>query len=181
MTPNPLQALTDAGVSIWLDDLDRERITSGGLARLAAESCVRGVTTNPTIFGNAISGGATAYAAQLAELAAAGRTADEMIRILTTDDVRAACDVLAPVWRASSGEDGRVSIEVDPALADDTATTVAQAVELWRTVDRPNAMIKIPATRAGLPPSRPRSPRASASTSRSSSRWTGTARWSTRS
>lgn len=150
--PNPrLQALTDAGVSVWLDDLDRTRITSGQLAEMIEELCVRGVTTNPTIFDKAISGGAAAYAEQLKALAAAGDDVDQIIRALTTDDVRAACDVFTDRWRASNGEDGRVSIEVDPRLADDTDETIAQAAELWATVDRPNALIKIPATRAGLP------------------------------
>lgn len=149
---NPrLQALTDAGVSIWLDDLDRTRIQSGQLAELAETMCVRGVTTNPTIFDKAISTGAAAYADQLRSLAAEGADTDQIIRALTTDDVRAACDVLRPIWESSAGEDGRVSIEVDPRLAHDTEGTVAQAAELWSIVDRPNALIKIPATAAGLP------------------------------
>lgn len=152
MTANAeLAALTDAGVSVWLDDLDRHRITSGGLADLIAHRSVRGVTTNPTIFDKAISSGGDAYAAQIAELAAAGADVDGVIRVLTTDDVRAACDLFTPLWVESGGEDGRVSIEVDPRLAHDTAGTIAQAVELWATVDRPNALIKIPATPEGLP------------------------------
>ncbi len=149
--PAALQALTDAGVSIWLDDLDRTRITSGELARLITDRCVRGVTTNPTIFDKAISTGAGAYAEQLTALSAAGLDANAIIRAMTTDDVRAACDVFADLAARTDGEDGRVSIEVDPQLADDTETTIAQAHELWRTVDRPNAYIKIPATAAGLP------------------------------
>ena len=149
---NPrLQALTDAGVSIWLDDLDRHRIQSGDLARLVAEECVRGVTTNPTIFDKAISTGAAAYADQLTSLASAGSDVDAIIRVLTTDDVRSACDVLSALWKESAGVDGRVSIEVDPRLADVTDPTVTQARELWATVARPNALIKIPATKAGLP------------------------------
>jgi transaldolase len=149
---NPrLQALTDAGVSIWLDDLDRHRLQSGGLLRLVQESCVRGVTTNPSIFDKAISTGADAYAEQLAVLAGAGSDVDAIIRALTTDDVRSACDVFTDLWRESDGVDGRVSIEVDPRLADETDPTIAQARELWATVDRPNALVKIPATRAGLP------------------------------
>lgn len=152
MSANPrLQALTDAGVSAWLDDLSRDRITSGGLASMVDELCVRGVTTNPTIFQKAISTGADAYAQQLSDLAAQGLDVDAIIRTLTTDDVRAACDILADVWAASGGEDGRVSIEVDPRLAHDTAGTIAQAAELWAVVDRPNALIKIPATLEGLP------------------------------
>lgn len=146
-----LQALTDAGVSIWLDDLDRNRIRSGGLARLIEESSVRGVTTNPSIFDKAISTGAEAYAEQLSGLAATGADVDAIIRALTTDDVRAACDLFTALWESSDGVDGRVSIEVDPRLAHDTPVTVSQAAELWQTVDRPNALIKIPATREGLP------------------------------
>lgn len=149
---NPrLQALTDAGVSIWLDDLDRHRIESGDLARLVAEEGVRGVTTNPSIFDKAISTGAAAYAAQLASLAAAGSDTDAIIRVLTTDDVRSACDIFTDLWKQSAGVDGRVSIEVDPRLADETEPTTTQAAELWATVARPNALIKIPGTMAGLP------------------------------
>ncbi len=149
---NPrLQALTDAGVSIWLDDLDRHRIQSGDLARLVEEECVRGVTTNPTIFDKAISTGAATYAEQLSGLAASGSDVDAIIRVLTTDDVRSACDVFSALWSASGGVDGRVSIEVDPRLADATGPTITQAGELWATVDRPNVLIKIPATQAGLP------------------------------
>lgn len=146
-----LQTLTDAGVSIWLDDLDRHRLDSGELARMVAEDCVRGVTTNPTIFDKAISAGAAAYADQLARLAGAGVDVDGIIRALTTDDVRSACDVLSGVWRDSDGVDGRVSIEVDPRLARETAPTIEQAGQLWAIVDRPNALIKIPATKEGLP------------------------------
>ena len=145
-----LQSLTDAGVSIWLDDLSRDRITSGGLARLVSERCVVGVTTNPSIFQAAISG-SELYDGQIRELAQQGADSDAIVRALTTDDVRAACDLLAPVAEASAGVDGRVSIEVDPRLAHDTDATIAQALELWREVDRPNLLIKIPATLAGLP------------------------------
>lgn len=152
MTTNArMQALTDAGVSAWLDDLSRDRITSGSLARMIVDLSVRGVTTNPSIFEKAISGGAAAYADQLRGLAASGADVDAIIRALTTDDVRAACDILMRVWDTSDGEDGRVSIEVDPRLAHDTDATIAQARELWAAVDRPNALIKIPATLAGLP------------------------------
>jgi transaldolase len=146
-----LQRLTEAGVSIWLDDLDRNRIESGGLSRLIAERFVRGVTTNPSIFDKAISTGAEAYAGQMAALAAEGADVDQIIRALTTDDVRAACDLFAEVFRSSDGVDGRVSIEVDPRLAHETLATIAQAQELWGTVSRPNALIKIPATSEGLP------------------------------
>lgn len=146
-----LRSLSDAGVSIWLDDLDRNRLTSGSLARLAQESCVRGVTTNPSIFEKAISNGSSEYDNQTAALAAEGFDVDQIIRVLTTDDVRSACDVFEHEWRRTRGADGRVSIEVDPRLADDTAGTIVQARELWDVVDRRNALIKIPATDAGIP------------------------------
>ncbi|WP_225727463.1 MULTISPECIES: transaldolase [unclassified Nocardia] len=145
-----LAALSAAGVSVWLDDLSRDRIQSGNLAELIETRSVVGVTTNPTIFQGALSKG-HAYDAQVKELAAQGADADAAIRTITTDDVRSACDVLAGVYEASGGVDGRVSIEVDPRLAFDTEKTVAQAIDLWKTVDRPNLFIKIPATEAGLP------------------------------
>ncbi|MGB7982549.1 MAG: transaldolase [Candidatus Nanopelagicales bacterium] len=147
---NPLQALSDEGVSIWLDDLSRDRLVTGGLARLIDQDCVVGVTTNPSIFQAAISG-SDLYSAQVEDLAAAGADVDSVVRALTTDDVRAACDLLAPVAKRTGGVDGRVSIEVDPGLAHDTEATIAQARELWREIDRPNLLVKIPATQAGLP------------------------------
>ncbi|MFE3443137.1 transaldolase [Nocardia sp. NPDC059180] len=143
-------ALGAAGVSVWLDDLSRDRINSGNLAELIATRGVVGVTTNPTIFQGALSKG-HAYDAQVAALAAQGADADAAIRTITTDDVRAACDVLATVFEETGGVDGRVSIEVDPRLAFDAEKTTAQAVELWKIVDRPNLFIKIPATEEGLP------------------------------
>lgn len=150
-TQNPnLAALSAAGVSVWLDDLSRDRLQSGNLADLIATRSVVGVTTNPTIFQKALEQG-HAYDAQVSELAARGADVEAAIRTVTTDDVRNACDVLAPQWEASDGVDGRVSIEVDPRLAHDTDKSVAQAVELWKIVDRPNVFIKIPATKAGLP------------------------------
>lgn len=150
-TQNPrLAALSAAGVSVWLDDLSRDRLTSGNLAELIATRSVVGITTNPTIFQKALEQGG-AYTAQLKELAARGADVDATIRTATTDDVRDACGVLKPQWEASSGVDGRVSIEVDPRLAHETDKTVLQAIELWKIVDRPNLFIKIPATRAGLP------------------------------
>lgn len=145
-----LAALSAAGVSVWLDDLSRDRISSGNLLELIETRSVVGVTTNPTIFQGALSQG-HAYDGQLKELAAQSADADAAIRTITTDDVRAACDVFAPVFEATGGVDGRVSIEVDPRLAFDTGKTVAQAVELWKIVDRPNLFIKIPATEEGLP------------------------------
>ena len=145
-----LAALTEAGVSIWLDDLSRDRLTSGSLANLVAHDHVAGVTTNPTIFARAIAEGG-AYEAQLRDLAARGVGAGEGLRALTTFDVRWACDVLRLVYDATDGVDGRVSIEVDPRLAHDTRATIAEARALWWAVDRPNLFIKIPAARQGLP------------------------------
>src|SRR5690349_22269473 len=145
-----LAALSGAGVSVWLDDLSRNRIRSGNLAELVATRSIVGVTTNPTIFQAALSEG-HAYDDQVKELAAQGADADAAIRTITTDDVRSACDVLAEVFESTGGVDGRISIEVDPRLAFDTDKTVAQAVELWKIVDRPNLCIKIPATEEGLP------------------------------
>ncbi|MCW2815400.1 MAG: transaldolase [Nocardioides sp.] len=144
-----LKALADAGVSIWLDDLSRERIESGNLAALVEEKSVVGVTTNPTIFASAIANGER-YDEQVRSLVAEGRPVEEVIFELTTDDVRNACDVLAPVAERTA-DDGRVSIEVEPDLANDTEGTVASARALWKAVDRPNALIKIPATLEGLP------------------------------
>lgn len=155
MTSGTLNDITSAGVSLWLDDLDRSRLDPGSgersLQHLIRSCAIRGVTTNPTIFDRAVSSGAAAYAEQLRSLAHRGLDVDEAIRVVTTDDVRSACDILLPIWEASGGVDGRVSIEVDPRLAHDTVATVDQARELWEVVDRPNAMIKIPATLAGLP------------------------------
>lgn len=142
--------LTQAGVSIWLDDLSRQRIESGNLRSLIESKGVVGVTTNPSIFQAALASG-DAYAAQLTDLAAAGASVDEAVFALTTDDVRAACDLFMPVYEATDGVDGRVSIEVDPRLAHDTAATVTAAQALAEAVDRPNVLIKIPATMAGLP------------------------------
>jgi transaldolase len=151
MTQNPnLQKLSEAGVSVWLDDLSRDRIESGNLAALIASKSVVGVTTNPSIFQAALTKGHD-YDAQVRELAERGADVEATIRTVTTDDVRAACDILAPEFEASYGIDGRVSIEVDPRLAHDADKTVAQAVELWKIVDRPNLFIKIPATEAGIP------------------------------
>ncbi|BBA87834.1 MULTISPECIES: transaldolase [Mycobacterium] len=147
--PN-LAALSAAGVSVWLDDLSRDRLRSGNLQELIDTKSVVGVTTNPSIFQKALSEGHD-YDAQVADLAERGAHVDATIRTVTTDDVRNACDVLAPRWEASGGVDGRVSIEVDPRLAHETDKTIQQAVELWKIVDRPNLLIKIPATKAGLP------------------------------
>ncbi|MFF1511337.1 transaldolase [Streptomyces sp. NPDC058326] len=145
-----LKRLSDEGVAIWLDDLSRQRITSGNLAELIDQSHVVGVTTNPSIFQKAISEG-HGYDQQLADLAARKVTVEEAIRMITTADVRDAADILRPVFDATDGQDGRVSIEVDPRLAHETAATIAEAKQLAWLVDRPNTLIKIPATQAGLP------------------------------
>jgi len=151
LTPAPLAALAEAGVAVWLDDLSRPLVREGGLADLVATRGVVGVTTNPSIFAAAVDG-TDAYDEQLAGLAREGVDVDEAVLRLTTDDVREACDVLAgsTAGPGTPGGDGRVSIEVDPRLAHDTAATVEAARVLWRTVDRPNLYIKIPATREGL-------------------------------
>ncbi len=143
------QALSNAGVSIWLDDLSRSALTTGKLAGLVSNSNVVGVTTNPTIFAGALTDGQS-YAAQVAELATAGVDAESAVFEITTDDVAAACDLFAPIYNTTHGVDGRVSIEVSPTLAHDAAGTIAEAHRLWAKVNRPNALIKIPATLAGL-------------------------------
>lgn len=149
-TPAPLTALAEAGVSVWLDDLNRPLVRDGGLADLVTSRGVVGVTTNPTIFASALKEG-EAYGDQVRELAAAGTGVEDAVYAITTTDVREACDVLRPVYDATDGRDGRVSIEVPPGLARDTEGTVAMAQRLWQSVDRPNLFIKIPATVEGLP------------------------------
>jgi transaldolase len=157
-----LAELSAAGVAVWLDDISRARLATGGLDRLRRERHVVGVTSNPTIFANALAenaGGEAAaaqrdhddYATQIADLALRGSTVDEALRMITTYDVRWACDVLRPAYDASDHLDGRISIEVDPRLAAETDRTVAEAKALWWLVDRPNLFIKIPASDAGLP------------------------------
>ncbi|MET8860947.1 transaldolase family protein, partial [Streptomyces sp. NPDC004579] len=145
-----LKRLSEEGVAIWLDDLSRKRITSGNLAELIDQQHVVGVTTNPSIFQKAISSG-DGYEQQVSELAARKVTVDEALRMITTADVRDAADILRPVFDATEGQDGRVSIEVDPRLAHNTTATIAEAKQLAWLVDRPNTLIKIPATKAGLP------------------------------
>ncbi len=144
-----LQELSDAGVSIWLDDLSRERIESGNLAELVKDKHVVGVTTNPTIFASAIADGER-YDEQVRKLVADGANVTKVIFELTTDDVRNGCDIMKPV-ADSTAADGRVSIEVEPDLANDTEATIDSAQKLWQKVDRPNVFIKIPATEEGLP------------------------------
>ncbi len=147
---NVLRQLSAQGVAVWLDDMSRARLGSGNLADLVRDRHVVGVTTNPTIFAKAIVGRAD-YDAQVSDLAARRVSVGEAVRMITTRDVRDAADVLRPVYEATGGLDGRVSIEVDPSLARDTAATVAEARQLWWLVDRPNVFIKIPATPEGLP------------------------------
>lgn len=145
------QKLSDAGVSLWLDDLSRERLETGNLQELVETRNVVGVTTNPTIFAQALSRG-DRYDAKMRRLAEEGRDVEESVFAVTTDDVREACDVLAPIYRQTRGQDGRVSIEVDPRLAVKGEETAEMARRLHRTVDRENVMIKIPATEEGLEP-----------------------------
>ncbi len=148
--PAPITALREAGVSVWLDDLSRERLRSGNLQQLIDTTGIVGVTTNPSIFQAALAEG-DAYDEQVNTLASQGKGVDEVVFALTTDDVREACDLFRPIHEATDGVDGRVSIEVDPRLAHDAKKTAAQAVELAEAVDRPQVHIKIPATEAGLP------------------------------
>ena len=147
------QALDDLAasqVSIWLDDLSRPRIQTGSLARMVKGGEIVGITTNPTIFAKAIGAG-SGYEDQLRDLALRGTAIGETLRLLTAWDVRAACDILRPVYERTAARDGRVSIEVDPRISGDTDRTAAEARGLWWLVDRPNLFIKIPATLAGLP------------------------------
>jgi transaldolase len=148
--PDVLAELSAAGVAVWLDDISRDRLTTGNLATLVRERHVVGVTSNPTIFEHALSHG-TSYHDQIADLALRDVSVGEASRAITAYDVRWACDVLRPVHDATGGLDGRVSLEVDPRLAGDTAKTIAEARALWWLVDRPNLFIKIPATAAGIP------------------------------
>jgi len=144
-----LSALSDAGVSIWLDDLSRERIETGSLAELIKDKHVVGVTTNPTIFAGAIGDGER-YDEQVRKLVAEGADVHRVLFELTTEDVRNGCEIMTPVFESTKA-DGRVSIEVEPDLAYDTEGTIASAQQLWQAVDRPNVYIKIPATEEGLP------------------------------
>src|SRR3984957_21293727 len=150
MSADVLGQLSEAGVSVWLDDISRDRLRTGNLQSLINDFHVTGVTSNPTIFAHALSSG-SAYNEQLADLAVSGVSVDEASRAITTFDIRWAADVLRPVYDATDGVDGRVSIEVDPRFARETAKTIAQARALWWMVDRPNMFIKIPATAEGLP------------------------------
>ncbi len=151
MSVDVLGQLSEAGVSVWLDDISRDRLRTGNLQALIDDMHVVGVTSNPTIFAKSLSSG-NAYDEQLADLKIRGVTVEEASRMITTYDIRWACDVLRPTYEATDGMDGRVSLEVDPRLAnEDAGKTVAEARALWWMVDRPNLLIKIPATEAGLP------------------------------
>jgi transaldolase len=145
-----LGQLSEAGVSVWLDDISRDRLRTGNLQALIDDMHVVGVTSNPTIFAKALSAG-SAYDDQIADLKNYGVDVDEASRMITTYDIRWGCDVFRPTYDATGGQDGRVSLEVDPRLARNTAATIAEARELWWMVDRPNLLIKIPATVEGLP------------------------------
>jgi len=145
-----LGQLSEAGVSVWLDDISRDRLRTGNLQALIDDMHVVGVTSNPTIFAKSLSSG-DAYDAQIADLKTRGVTVDEASRMITTFDIRWACDVFRPTYEATGGVDGRVSLEVDPRLAKETAKSIAEARALWWMVDRPNLLIKIPATVEGLP------------------------------
>jgi transaldolase len=145
-----LAELSAAGVAIWLDDISRQRLAGGGLDALRRQQHVVGVTSNPTIFQKALEA-LDDYAEQVKDLKLRGVSVEESTRMITTYDVRWACDVMRPAYDASHGVDGRVSIEVDPRLANETDKTIAEAKQLWWLVDRENLYIKIPATEAGLP------------------------------
>jgi transaldolase len=145
-----LGQLSEAGVSVWLDDISRDRLRTGNLQALIDDMHVVGVTSNPTIFAKSLSSG-TAYDEQIADLKTRGVGVDEASRMITTYDIRWACDVFRPVYESTGGLDGRVSLEVDPRLARETQKSIAEARALWWMVDRPNLLIKIPATVEGLP------------------------------
>ncbi len=150
MSNSILGQLSAEGVAIWLDDLSRERLGNGNLETLVRDKHLVGVTSNPTIFSKALSKG-SAYDGQIRDLAVRGVNVGEAARMITTYDIRWACDVLRPVYDQTDGQDGRVSIEVDPRIAHDTEKTIAEARALWWLVDRPNLFVKIPATLEGLP------------------------------
>jgi transaldolase len=143
-----LSEITKAGVSVWLDDLSRARLSNGSLSKLIAEDNVVGVTTNPSIF-NAAIGNSDLYAPDIKRLS--GLSIDEIITELTCSDVSAACDLFLPVYERSKHLDGRISIEVDPRFARDTKSTIDQGLALWKKINKPNLMVKVPATVEGLP------------------------------
>ncbi|MGH9442290.1 MAG: transaldolase [Thermoanaerobaculia bacterium] len=150
MSRNSLFQLKDFGVSVWCDELSRVMIRGGELQKLAEEKAVVGVTSNPSIFQKALAEG-DAYDADIEKLAAAGKSKEEIFDALATEDIREACDVFLPIYRKTRGEDGFVSIEVAPDLASDTEATVQAATRYHKEIARPNLMVKIPGTLAGLP------------------------------
>lgn len=147
---NAVDSLAQVGTSTWLDDLSRQRLVSGNLKELLTSKSIVGVTTNPAIFAAAMSKG-NDYDEQIALLKSEGASVDEAVYAMSINDVRDACDILAEAYDNSNGYDGRVSIEVDPRISEDRDATIAQARELWKKIDRPNLMIKIPATPGSLP------------------------------
>lgn len=147
---NAVDSLAKVGTSTWLDDLSRQRLVSGNLKELLTSKSIVGVTTNPAIFAGAMSKG-NDYDEQIAKLKSEGASVDEAVYAMSIDDVRDACDILADAYVESNGYDGRVSIEVDPRFSEDRDATITQARELWKKIDRPNLMIKIPATPGSLP------------------------------
>ena len=147
---NHISELGQLGTSTWLDDLSRERLVSGNLKEIISAKYIVGVTTNPAIFAAAMTNG-TAYDAELSTLKETKASADEAVYALAIEDVKNACDLFADIYSSTNGADGRVSIEVDPRISDDANATLEQARELWSKVDRPNVMIKIPATTGSLP------------------------------
>ena len=160
---NAIQKLHEMGQSLWYDNIQRRLLENGALAEMIRRGDIRGVTSNPSIFHNAISK-STDYDSSLVPMAWAGWNAEEIFYQLAIEDIRAAADLFQPLYRETSGGDGYVSLEVSPYLANDTQGTLNEAKRLWSEVDRPNLMIKIPATKAGLPPSPKRSLRGSTST-----------------
>jgi transaldolase len=151
MKPSPIVALHELGQSVWLDNINDGLIQSGELARLIAEGSVYGVTSNPTIFKNAIGGDHYSYPAEITRLATAGKTPEEIYDELAVRDITRTADLLADTYRRGSGRDGFVSLEVSPILANDTARTIAEAKRYWKIVNRPNLFVKVPATPAGIP------------------------------
>ncbi|HEV3311371.1 MAG TPA: transaldolase family protein, partial [Chloroflexota bacterium] len=150
MPSNPLQGLDDAGTSVWLDYIRRKLVSSGDLQRMVDDDGLRGMTSNPTIFEKAIAGSSD-YDVQIRDLVGMEKEPLEIFQIIATDDIRDACDVLRPSYDRLNRRDGYVSVEVSPGAAADTKRTLAEAHELWNVVDRPNVMIKVPGTDAGLP------------------------------
>ncbi|MCB0226513.1 MAG: transaldolase, partial [Anaerolineae bacterium] len=146
----PITQLVNLGQSIWYDNIERRLLQNGELAAMIGRGDIRGLTSNPSIFNNAIAK-STDYDADLLPLAKAGKTPVEIFEALAVDDIRAAADLLRPLYNETNGGDGYVSLEVNPTLAHESEATLSEAKRLWAWVDRPNLMIKIPATIEGLP------------------------------